>query len=73
MIPKLGKFYYIDYTDKEAPEGSYFGIARCVKEYQYSESGERLVRPLYEFEHPNNEGEMCLSLYYEDEIVMEAI
>jgi len=72
MNPALGKFYYIDYTDHDQPTGSFFGIAQCVKEYNKKENGEPLVPPLYEFEHQNSEGKMCLSLFYPNEIVMEA-
>ena len=72
MIPELGKFYYIDYTDKENPEGSFFGVARCVKEYKYNEAGEKLLKPMYEFEHQDKSGKMTLSLFYADEIIMEA-
>jgi hypothetical protein len=71
MRPSIGKFYYINYEDKENPKGSYFGIARCVATYERNENGEQLVRPLYEFEHPQDD-KMVLSLFFDDEVVMEA-
>ena len=72
MTPKVGKFYYIDYEDKEQPEGSFFGIARCVKIHSKDNSGLPVDPMLFEFEHQEKNGEMTLSLFYESEIVMEA-
>ena len=71
MKPIVGKFYYIDYTDGEQPEGSYFGIARCVGKFERNEQGRNLKEPFYEFEHPLN-NEMVRNLYTDKEIVMEA-
>lgn len=71
MKPVIGKFYYIDYTDKEEPEGSYFGIARCVGKFERNEQGHNLKEPFYEFEHPLN-NQMVRNLYIDKEIVMEA-
>ena len=71
MIPQKGKFYYIDYTDKDEPEGSYFGLGRCVEVYSTDELGNPIT-PLYEFEHPDKQGNMILSVYYANEIIMEA-
>ena len=71
MTPRIGKFYYINYEDKQMPKGSYFGIAKCVAVYERNEKGENLVRPMYEFEHPQDD-KMVLSLFYDDEVIMEA-
>lgn len=73
MIPKLGKFYYIDYTDEEQPEGSFFGIARCIKIHDKDAVGFPVDPVLYEFEHQDKDGEMLQSLFYESEVVLEAI
>ena len=72
IVPVPGKFYYIDYTDHDQPEGSFLGIARCVKVYDKNEKGEPVNPPLYEFEHPDKKGDMYLSLFYATEVVMEA-
>jgi hypothetical protein len=72
MIPKVGKFYYIDYEDKDQPEGSFFGIARCVKIYDRDEVGRPIAPALYEFEHNGKDGKMELSLFFASEVVMEA-
>jgi hypothetical protein len=71
MKPVIGKFYYIDYTDEKQPEGSYFGIARCVGKFEINEQGGTLREPFYEFEHPLN-NKMVRNLYTDKEIVMEA-
>jgi len=71
MIPKIGRFYYINYEDKAEPEGSYFGIARCVAVFD-KDTEERPIKPLYEFEHPDPKGNMVLSVYYAEEVMMEA-
>ena len=71
MIPEVGKFYYIDYTDHEQPEGSYFGIARCIKIHSHDEKGTPINPALYEFEH-EKDGKLWASLFYSNEIIMEA-
>ncbi len=71
MTPTIGKFYYIDYTDKEQPKGSYFGIAKCVGKYERDENGNNLKEPFYEFEHPQD-NQMVRSLYMRSEVIMEA-
>lgn len=70
MIPEKGKFYYINYEDKEEPTGSYFGPGRCVNIFHTDQAGNP-IEPLYEFEHPNEHGELVLSVFYAKEIVME--
>jgi hypothetical protein len=72
MIPKVGDFYYIDYVDHDQPEGSFFGIGKCVKIYDKAKDGKPVDPPLYEFEHHNSEGALCLSLFYEKEIMFKA-
>jgi hypothetical protein len=72
VIPEPGKFYYIDYTDAEEPEGSYFGLAKCMGVYSRNRKGEQIYPPLYEFMHPTKEGDQTLSLFYASEVVMEA-
>jgi hypothetical protein len=72
VIPQPGKFYYIDYTDSEQPEGSYFGIAQCIKICDRKESGQKIYPPLYEFLHPTKDGEQTRSLFYASEVLMEA-
>ena len=72
MIPKVGEFYYIDYTDHDQPEGSFFGIAECVKIFDRSQDGKRVDPPMYEFKHQDKKGNMCLSLFYEKEIMFKA-
>jgi hypothetical protein len=72
MKPTIGKYYYINYEDKEEPEGSYFGLARCVGKYERNDAGENLKEPMYEFEHPSQNGNLVLSLFLENEIVFEA-
>lgn len=72
MIPKQGKFYYINYVDNEQPEGSYNGIARFVQAYERDENGRNMKIPLYEFEHPDKDGKMTLSLFTKEEIILEA-
>jgi hypothetical protein len=71
MIPEKGKFYYINYEDKQEPSGSYFGIGRCVDIYDTDKSGQP-IKPLYEFEHPDDHGALTLSVFYAEEILMEA-
>lgn len=71
MIPQIGKFYYINYQDKDTPSGSYFGLGRCVEIYNKDVSG-KPIKPLYEFEHPDEHGKMALSVYYAEEVMMEA-
>jgi hypothetical protein len=68
--PKPGKFYYVDYQDKQDPDGSYFGIAECVHVYEYNRDGEPLIPPLYEFKHPDKTGKMVLSVFYADEVIL---
>lgn len=70
--PIVGKFYYINYEDKEEPDGSYFGIAECVDIFEHDADGELLKDALYEFKHPDASGKMTLSVFYKDEILMEA-
>jgi hypothetical protein len=70
--PAPGKFYFIDYVDAEQPEGSYFGIAKCVRVCDTGESGRKIYPPLYEFLHPRADGELTLSLFYASEVVMES-
>ena len=72
MIPKLGKYYYINYVDKIEPAGSYDGIALCVGKYEYNEAGDKLREALYEFEHPQG-GKKVLSLFTAAEIILEAV
>lgn len=72
MIPKLEKYYYIDYVDDDNPDGSYFGIAKCVAINNTDDKG-RSIKPLYEFLHTNKDGKMTLSLFYENEIVLDAL
>lgn len=72
MKPKIGKYYYINYEDKQQPEGSYYGLAKCVGKYERNEAGDPVYPVMYEFEHPDDKGELVLSLYYEQEILMEA-
>jgi hypothetical protein len=72
MIPTQGKFYYIDYVDNAQPEGSYYGIAKFVRAYERDEDGNNLKIPLYEFEHPDKDGKMVLSLFTKEEIILEA-
>lgn len=72
MKPTIGKYYYINYEDKDQPEGSYFGIARCVNKYERNENGENLREIMYEFEHPDKEGNLVLSLFLDKEIIFEA-
>ena len=69
--PKVGKFYYIDYEDKDEAAGSYFGIAECIKVYDRDETGKPIEPPLYEFIHPQANGEMVRALYYASEITTE--
>ena len=71
VIPEPEKFYYIDYQDVNESEGSYFGIAKCVRVCDVNGDGERLIPPLYEFLHPTPDGSMALSLFYGREVVME--
>jgi len=71
MIPQIGKFYYINYEDKDEPTGNYFGLGRCVEIYNTDTSG-KPIKPLYEFEHPDEHGKMTLSVYYANEVMMEA-
>jgi hypothetical protein len=71
MKPTIGKYYYINYVDKQQPEGSYAGIARCVARYERDEWGNNLKEVFYEFEHPQDE-QMVRSLYTDNEILMEA-
>lgn len=71
MIPKVEKYYYVDYTDHDNPDGSYFGIAKCVTIHNTDDKG-RKIKPLYEFLHPNKDGKMTLSLFYENEVVLDA-
>jgi hypothetical protein len=70
MIPEKGKFYYINYVDKEEPAGSYFGPGRCVAVFDKDETGNP-IKPLYEFEHPDDKGKLVLSVFYENEIIIE--
>ena len=72
MIPVRGKYYFINYQDKEQPEGSYYGIARFVQAFERDEKGNNLQIPLYEFEHPDKDGRLVLSLFTRDEIILEA-
>lgn len=72
MKPTIGKFYYINYQDHDQPEGSYFGIARCVGRYERNELGENLAQPMYEFEHPDKTGKLVLSLFLENEVMYES-
>jgi hypothetical protein len=72
MKPTIGKFYYINYQDQAEPEGSYFGIARCVGKYDRNDQGENLAEPMYEFEHPSQNGNLVLSLFLENEILFES-
>jgi hypothetical protein len=72
MIPKIGKYYYINYEDKEQPKGSFAGLAKCVRRYERNEAGEPVWPILYEFEHQTAKGEWVLSLYYENEVILEA-
>jgi hypothetical protein len=69
--PKPGKFYFIDYREVLQPEANYFGIAKCTKIFDTSEDGKKIHPPLYEFLHPDKNGELVLALYYADEVVME--
>lgn len=71
MIPKLEKYYYIDYQDKIDPEGSFFGLAKCVRIFTHDENG-KPIRPLYEFKHEDKEGRVTLSVFYEEEVMMDA-
>jgi hypothetical protein len=71
MTPSVGKYYFVDYKDNTAPEGSYSGIALCVKKYTHDGSGHVLADPLFEFEHPQN-GKLVLSLFLAKEVIMEA-
>ena len=70
--PKLGRFYYIDCQDKDDPNGSYFGIAECVHVFDRDEDGAPVNPPLFEFKHPDKTGKMILSLFYANEIILEA-
>jgi hypothetical protein len=73
ITPNVGKFYYINYIDREFPEASYFGIAKCMRICDKDETtGEEVYPPLFEFAHPDKDGKMWLSLFYANEIVMEA-
>jgi hypothetical protein len=72
MKPTPGKYYYINYEDDEHPEGSYFGVARYVNKYERNEKGENLKEPMYEFEHPDKDGKLVLSLFMDSEIIFEA-
>lgn len=72
MKPTIGKYYYIDYIDKEQPEANYMGLARCVGKYERDEEGRDIFPVLYEFEHPDKNGELTLSLFYEKEILIPA-
>jgi len=72
MIPKLGKYYYINYVDKIEPAGSYNGIARCVGKHEYNKSGDKLNEALYEFEHLQG-GKQVLSLFTAAEVILEAV
>ena len=71
MIPQTGKFYYINYEDKDEPSGSYFGPARCVAVYKQDKDGQPIPEPLYEFEHPDEHESLVLSLFYANEVVIE--
>ena len=59
-----------NYEDKEEPAGSYFGPGRCVGIYNTDRAGNPITA-LYEFEHPDEHGELTLSVFYANEIVME--
>ena len=72
MIPQLGKFYYIDYTDHDQPEGSFFGIAECVNIFNRAKDGREIEQSLYEFKHQDKKGNICLSLFYAKEVMFEA-
>jgi hypothetical protein len=71
MTPTIGKYYYINYQDHIEPEGSYFGIAKCVDKYERNDKGENLEAPMYEFEHPLKD-KMVRQLYLAQEVIMEA-
>jgi hypothetical protein len=71
MKPTIGRYYYINYEDKTEPEGSYFGIAKCVDKYERDDKGANLPESMYEFEHPLKD-KMVRQLYIEKEIFMEA-
>ena len=71
IIPKPGKYYYVDYKDQLDSKGSYCGIALCVNKYEYDKGGNKLNEALYEFEHPQN-GKNVLSLFTASEILLEA-
>lgn len=71
MIPKIEKYYYIDYQDKTDPNGSFFGLGKCVRIFNHDENG-KPIRPLYEFQHQSKDGKMTLSVFYAEEIVMDA-
>ena len=72
MIPKSGKYYFINYVDRQDPNGSYDGLARFIRAYERDEDGNNLKIPLYEFEHPDKDGKMTLSLFTKEEIILEA-
>lgn len=69
--PKVGKFYYIDYEDKDDAAGSYFGIAECINVFDRDENLRPIEPPLYEFVHPKADGELVRSLFYASEVTTE--
>jgi len=78
VTPVVGKFYYIDYVDKEIATGSFEGIAECVKIHTENAAGKPINPPMYEFVHMDplyksrGKQRMIRSLFLEEEIIMEA-
>ena len=78
VIPVPGKFYYVDYVDKDVPDGSYSGIAECLKVHTKGHDGKPIEPVMYEFAHPDlqqkkkGKNRMIRSLFFANEVIMEA-